>query len=93
MAATGEGCRRDSAPLRALPCPPFLWERPWQPGSRFSRTHHGEYAFRLRAKEGELIATGESKKTKAKARESVLARLKATPKAKIDDLTEARPVT
>ena len=31
------------------------------------RTDRGEYAFRLRAKDGELIATGESQKTKAKA--------------------------
>jgi uncharacterized protein len=52
------------------------------------RTDRGEYAFRLRAKDGELIATGESQKTKAKARHSVLALLKATPKAKIFDLTD-----
>ena len=57
------------------------------------RTDHGEYAFRLRSKQGELIATGESHKTKAMARESVLAMLKATPKAKIYDLTETPPVT
>ena len=57
------------------------------------RTDQGEYAFRLRAKDGELIATGEGKKTKARARESVLAMLKATPKAKIYDLTETPPVS
>jgi uncharacterized protein YegP (UPF0339 family) len=56
------------------------------------RTDRGEYAFRLRAKDGELIATGESFKTRAKARESVLAMLKATPKAKIFDLTETPPI-
>jgi uncharacterized protein YegP (UPF0339 family) len=56
------------------------------------RTDKGEYAFRLRAKDGELIATGESQKTKAKARDSVLALLRATPKAKIFDLTDTPPV-
>jgi uncharacterized protein YegP (UPF0339 family) len=57
------------------------------------RTDHGEYAFRLRSKDGELIATGEGKKTKAQARESVLALLKATPKAKIYDLTDTPPIS
>jgi uncharacterized protein YegP (UPF0339 family) len=56
------------------------------------RTDAGDYAFRLRSKDGELIATGESQKTKARARESVLALLKATPKAKIYDLTEIPPI-
>lgn len=56
------------------------------------RTDRGEYAFRLRAKDGELIATGESCKTKARARESVLAMLKATSKAKIYDLTDTPPI-
>ena len=56
------------------------------------RTDQGEYAFRLRAKDGELIATGESQPTRARARESVLALLKATPKAKIFDLTETPPI-
>jgi uncharacterized protein YegP (UPF0339 family) len=56
------------------------------------RTDGGEYAFRLRAKDGELIATGEAQKTKARARESVLALLKATPKAKIYDLTDTPPI-
>jgi uncharacterized protein YegP (UPF0339 family) len=53
------------------------------------RTDQGEYAFRLRAKDGELIATGQPMKTRARARESVLAMLNATSKAKIYDLTEA----
>jgi uncharacterized protein YegP (UPF0339 family) len=57
------------------------------------RTDDGRYAFRLRAKDGELIATGTSQKTKAKARESVLALLKATPKAKIFDLTDTPPIS
>jgi len=52
------------------------------------RTDAGKYAFRLRAKDGDVIATGEEFKTKAKARESVLAMLKAIPKAKIFDLTD-----
>jgi uncharacterized protein YegP (UPF0339 family) len=56
------------------------------------RTDQGEYAFRLRAKDGELIATGEAQKTKAKARDTVLAMLKATPKAKIFDLTDSSPI-
>ncbi len=56
------------------------------------RTDQGEYAFRLRAKDGELIATGESQKTKARVRERVLALLKATPKAKIFDLTDTPPI-
>ena len=56
------------------------------------RTDNGEYAFRLCSKSGELIATGTSHKTKARARESVLALLKATPKAKIYDLTDAAPI-
>ena len=52
------------------------------------RTDSGTYAFRLRSKDGEVIATGEEQKTKARARDSVLALLKATPKAKIFDLTD-----
>ena len=56
------------------------------------RTDRGDFAFRLRTKDGELIATGEPQRTRAKARESVLAMLKATPKAKIYDLTEAAPI-
>ena len=56
------------------------------------RTDDGEYAFRLCAKDGELIATGASQRTRARARESVLALLKATPKAKIYDLTDASPI-
>jgi len=53
------------------------------------RTDDGEYAFRLCARDGEVIATGTSHRTRAKARESVLALLKETPKAKIYDLTDA----
>ena len=56
------------------------------------RTDNGKYAFRLRAKDGELIATGEEHKTKVKARDSVLALLQATPKAKIFDLTDTPPI-
>ena len=56
------------------------------------RTDEGRYAFRLLAKDGELIATGSPHQTKAGARESVLGLLKATPKAKIYDLTETPPV-
>ena len=56
------------------------------------RTDQGEYSFRLRAKDGELIATGEAQKTKARVRERVLALLKATPKAKIFDLTDTPPI-
>jgi uncharacterized protein YegP (UPF0339 family) len=56
------------------------------------RTDQGEYAFRLRAKDGELIATGEPQPTKARVRESVIALLKATPHAKIYDLTDSPPV-
>ena len=56
------------------------------------RTDSGKYAFRLRAKDGEVIATGEEQKTKARAREGVLALLKATPKAKIFDLTDTPPI-
>ena len=56
------------------------------------RTDQGGYCFRLLAKDGELIATGEAQKTKAKARERVLALLRATPKAKIFDLTDTPPI-
>ena len=56
------------------------------------RTDSGRYAFRLRSKDGEVIATGEEQKTKARARDSVLALLKATPKAKIFDLTDTQPI-
>jgi len=52
------------------------------------RTDQDQFAFRLRDKDGQLIATGEAQETKAKARDSVLAFLKATPKAKIYDLTD-----
>ena len=56
------------------------------------RTDDGAYAFRLRSREGELIATGERKVTRAQAEQSVLALLKAIPKAKIYDLTETPPI-
>ena len=56
------------------------------------RTDEGRYAFRLLAKDGELVATGVSQKTRAKARVSVLALLKATPKAKVYDLTTTPPI-
>jgi uncharacterized protein YegP (UPF0339 family) len=56
------------------------------------RTDNGQYAFRLRAKDGDLIATGEPQKSRARARESVLAMLKAVPKAKIHDLTDTPPI-
>ena len=55
------------------------------------RTDRGEYAFRLRAKDGELIATGEAHKTKAKARDSVLAMLKATPGPRSSTSRTPRP--
>ena len=56
------------------------------------RTDQGKYAFRLRGKDGELIATGEVKETRSQAQQSVLALLKAMPKAKIYDLTEIPPI-
>ena len=56
------------------------------------RTDRGEYAFRLLSRDGDIVATGEPQATRARARESVLALLKATPKAKIYDLTEAPPI-
>ena len=56
------------------------------------RTDDGQYAFRLCTKDGEVVATGQSHKTKARARENVVALLKATSKAKIYDLTDAPPI-
>jgi uncharacterized protein YegP (UPF0339 family) len=57
------------------------------------RTDQGKYAFRLCSNDGEVIATGEVKETRAQAQQSVLALLKAMPKAKIYDLTEIPPIT
>ena len=57
------------------------------------RTDQGGYCFRLLTKDGELVATGEPQKSRTKARESVLALLKAVPKAKIYDLTETSPIS
>ena len=42
--------------------------------------------------DGELIATGEPQATRAQAQQSVLALLKAIPKAKIYDLAETPPI-
>ena len=56
------------------------------------RTDRGQYAFRLLTKQGEVVATGESYATNAKARAGVTDMLKAISKAKIYDLTEAAPI-
>jgi uncharacterized protein YegP (UPF0339 family) len=52
------------------------------------RTERGEFNFRLLTKSGDVVATGESYTTKAKAREGVLDMLKAVSKAKVYDLSD-----
>jgi uncharacterized protein YegP (UPF0339 family) len=56
------------------------------------RTDRGQYAFRLLTKHGEVVATGESHATHAKAQAGVVDMLKAISKAKIYDLTDTQPI-
>ncbi len=48
----------------------------------------GQFRFRLKARNGEVVATGESYPTKAGARRAVQAVQKAADAAKVVDLTE-----
>lgn len=49
----------------------------------------GEFRFRLKAGNGEIVATGESYKTKASVINGVDAVKRAAAEAEIDDKTEA----
>jgi len=48
----------------------------------------GEYRFRLKAGNGEIVATGESYKTTAGVKEGIAAVQRAAAGAKIDDSTD-----
>ena len=48
----------------------------------------GEYRFRLKAANGEIVATGESYKTKAGAKEGIDAVKSAAANATVDDTTD-----
>ena len=51
------------------------------------KDQRGEYRFRLKARNGEIVASGESYKTKADAKKGIKAVQTAAANAKIDDLT------
>ena len=48
----------------------------------------GQYRFRLKRRNGEIVATGESCSTRARAKKGVKAARKAADGAKIVDLTK-----
>lgn len=48
----------------------------------------GEFRFRLRSRNGEIVASGESYKTRADAKRGIEAVRRAAADAKIEDLTE-----
>jgi uncharacterized protein YegP (UPF0339 family) len=52
---------------------------------------HGDYQFQVRAKDGEIVAVGQSYPTKARAQQGVLDTVKAVSKAKVYDLTDVEP--
>jgi uncharacterized protein YegP (UPF0339 family) len=52
---------------------------------------HGDYQFQVRAKDGEIVAVGQSYPTKARAEQGVLDTVKAVSKAKVYDLTDTDP--
>jgi uncharacterized protein len=51
------------------------------------RDQRDEYRFRLKARNGEIVASGESYRTKADAKKGIKAVQTAAANAKIDDLT------
>ena len=55
------------------------------------KDEHGDYQFQVRAKDGEIVAVGQSYPTKARAEQGVLDTLKAVSKAKVYDLTDTEP--
>ena len=52
------------------------------------KDQQGDYQFQVRAKNGEIVAIGQSYPTKARAQQGVIDTLKAVSKAKVYDLTE-----
>ena len=48
----------------------------------------GAYQFQVRAKNGEIVAIGQTYPTKARAQQGVIDTLKAVSKAKVYDLTD-----
>ena len=48
----------------------------------------GDYQFQVRAKNGEIVAIGQTYPTKARAQQGVIDTLKAVSKAKVYDLTD-----
>ena len=51
----------------------------------------GEFRFRVKAKNGEIVASGESYATKAGAERGVKAMAKAVKNARVVDLVEENP--
>ena len=51
------------------------------------KDQQGDYQFQVRAKDGEIVAVGQSYPTKARAEQGMLDTLKAVSKAKVYDLT------
>jgi uncharacterized protein YegP (UPF0339 family) len=49
------------------------------------------YRWRLKSRNGEIVASGESYETKAGAKQGIAAVLRAAAGAKIEDLTEKAP--
>lgn len=52
------------------------------------KTKGGQFRFRLRAANNEIIATGESYTTKAGCKKGIDSIIKNAPKAEIEDLTK-----
>jgi uncharacterized protein YegP (UPF0339 family) len=52
---------------------------------------HGDFQFQVRAKDGEIVAVGQSYPTKARAKQGVIDTVKAVSKAKVYDLTDSDP--